>query len=211
MVKVKICGVTRPKDLKVAIKAGADYVGFIVDVATSPRNLQTREARRLIDMLPGGVESVVVTVFNGIERAVEICKELAPDFIQLHGIAPELCSWSGSAKIIAAVGVGGSDVVEQARSHSRFAQAILVDTCNQVGHGGTGLVHDWALSRKIRDAIFPRPMILAGGLTTENVGRAIHAVKPFGVDVSTGVEARPGIKDPAKIVKFIRRVREAAS
>ena len=214
MMKVKICGVTRQEDLKVAVEAGADSIGFIVDVAASPRNLSIREAKSLIDLLPSDVDSVAVTVFNGTERTAEICQELAPNFIQLHGMASEPYSRNGLAsrvKVIMAVDVEASDVLEQARTHSRFSQAVLVDTHDQAGHGGTGLVHDWALSRRIRDAIYPTPMILAGGLTPENVNQAIHAVRPYGIDVSTGVEVRPGVKDSAKMIEFIRKAREAAS
>ncbi len=213
MVKVKICGVTQQEDLDIAVQAGVDSIGFIVDIAASPRNLSFREAKNLIDRLPSNVDSVVVTVFNGIKRTAEICQELAPKFLQLHGVASESYRRNGLAsrvKVIVAVDVGALDAIEQALSYSRFSQAVLVDTHDQTGRGGTGLVHDWSLSRKIRDAIYPAPMILAGGLTPENVGHAISTVRPYGVDVSTGVEVRPRVKDPEKMTEFIRKAREAA-
>lgn len=214
MVKVKICGVTRQEDLDTAVQAGVDSIGFIVDVTASPRNLSFREAKNLIDRLPSNVDSVAVTVFNGVQRTAEICQELAPNFIQLHGMASESYRRNGLAsrvKVIVAVDVGAPDVIEQALSYSRFSQAVLVDTHDQAGRGETGLVHDWSLSRKVRDAIHPAPMILAGGLTPQNVNQAVQTVRPYGIDVSTGVEVRPGIKDSAKMIEFIRKAREAAS
>jgi phosphoribosylanthranilate isomerase len=214
MVKVKICGVTRQEDLDIAIQAGVDSIGFIVDVTASPRNLSFREAKNLIDRLPSNVDSVAVTVFNGIQRTAEICQELTPNFIQLHRVASEPCYRNGlasRAKIIIAVDVGAPDAIEQALLYSRFSQAVLVDTHDQAGRGGTGLVHNWSSSRKIRDAIYPVPMILAGGLTPENVGHAVSTVRPYGVDVSTGVEVRPRVKDPEKMTEFIRKARETAS
>lgn len=214
MVKVKICGVTRQEDLDVAVQAGADFIGFIVEVAASPRNLSLKEAKDLIDRLPERVDSVAVTVFNGVARTTEICRMLAPTFIQLHGITPEPYGGNeltSQVKVIMAVDARAPDVLAQARSYSRFSQAVLVDTHDQSGHGGTGLVHNWDLSRRIRDTIYPRPVILAGGLTPENVAHAIETVRPYGVDVSTGVEVHPGIKDSMKIIEFVRKAKEVAS
>mgnify|MGYP001032086677 CR=1 FL=1 len=211
MVKVKICGVTREEDLCAAVQAGADAVGFVVGVNESPRNLSLGETRKLIRRLPKNVDSVAVTIFNGLERIVEISQKLAPSFMQLHGMAPSVVGMvkqAADTKIILAVDSRAPVTPDNLVTHSASIDALLVDTCGPGGLGGTGCTHDWSLSRKIRDAIYPVPMILAGGLTPENVSHAIRAVRPYGVDVSTGVEARPGVKDPVKISEFVRKAKE---
>jgi phosphoribosylanthranilate isomerase len=210
MIRVKICGITRKEDLDVAVQAGADGVGFIVDVPTSPRNLSLKDAKDLIDELPSNVDSVAVTAFKRIQRITTICRKLTPSYIQLHGRLPmprhreELAS---QAKVIMAVDAKASNAIEEAISYLEFSQAVLVDTHGRGGLGGTGHTHDWNLSRKIRDAIYPKHVFLAGGLTPENVSSAIKKVRPYGVNVSTGVEVRPGIKDPMKITEFIMNVK----
>jgi phosphoribosylanthranilate isomerase len=209
MVKVKICGITQEDDLEMAVQAGADALGFVVNVADSPRNLPLEKARDLIDKLPNNVDSVAVTVFSQLQKIEQIYQKLRPSFIQLHGLPLGLnCREKlPHLKLVVAVNATSPNTVEEAIPHLEFADALLVDTCGMGGLGGTGRTHDWNLSRKIRDAIYPVPMILAGGLTPENVDIAMMAVKPYGVDVSTGVELRPGIKDPVKTAEFVRKVK----
>ena len=211
MVKVKICGVTRDKDLNAAVRAGADAIGFVVNVEKSPRNLSLSQARDLMGRLPNTVDSVAVTIFKDLQGVTDICRELTPNFIQLHGMPYRLDNRMIPAidtKLIAAVDVRSPDALEQAIVCSRFSDALLVDTYGDNGLGGTGRTHNWGLSRSIRDVIQPAPMILAGGLTPENVDCAIRTVKPCAVDVSTGVELRPGIKNHMKISEFVRKVKE---
>ena len=213
MVKVKICGITREEDLDAAVQAGADAVGFVVDVNKSPRNLSLRAARVLIDRVPSNVSSVAVTIFDGFQRVVGICQELRPSFIQLHGITQKMSrehKLGFRTSTIVGVNAESPNALENAISNSEFADALLVDSNRPDGLGGTGCIHNWDLSRRIRDAIYPVPLILAGGLTPENVSRAIRTVRPYGVDVSTGVETRPGIKDPVKIVEFVREAKGTA-
>jgi phosphoribosylanthranilate isomerase len=211
MVKVKICGITQEDDLEMAVQAGADAIGFVVNVPASPRNLPIEKARDLIDKLPNDVDSVAVTVFKQLQKIEEIYQKLRPRFIQLHGVPLGLnCreKLPPDLRLVVAVNATSPSAVEEAIPHSEFADALLVDTCGVGGLGGTGRTHDWNLSRKIRDAIYPVPMILAGGLTPENVARATIAVRPYAVDVSTGVESRPGIKDPLKTAEFVRKAKE---
>ena len=209
MVKVKICGITQEDDLEMAVRAGADAIGFVVNVADSPRNLPLERARDLIDKLPNDVESVAVTVFNQLQEIEQIYRKLSPSYIQLHGVPLGLnCrEKSPNLRLIVAVNTTSPNAVEEVIPHSEFADALLVDTCGAGGLGGTGRTHNWNLSRKIRDAIYPVPMILAGGLTPENVDRATITVRPYAVDVSTGVESRPGIKDPVKTAEFVRKAK----
>ena len=209
MVKVKICGITQEDDLEMAVQAGADAIGFVVNVADSPRNLPLEKARDLIDKLPNNVDSVAVTVFNQLQKIEQIYQKLRPSFIQLHGLPLGLNCRERlpNLRLVVAFNTTSPNAVEEAIPHSEFADALLVDTYGVGGLGGTGRAHDWNVSRKIRDAIYPVPMILAGGLTPENVGRATIAVRPYGVDVSTGVESRPGIKDPVKTAEFVRKAK----
>ncbi|MEM3527268.1 MAG: phosphoribosylanthranilate isomerase [Candidatus Bathyarchaeia archaeon] len=211
MVIVKICGITCERDLERAAQAGADILGFIVDTPASPRNISMKEAETLIDSLPSRILSAAVTVFKNLKRILEINRSLEPDIIQIHGgidekLLKKICS---VGKVVPAVDARSSDAVQQALTYSDLAHAILVDTHSDNGLGGTGRVHDWSLSREIRDRIYPVKMFLAGGLTPDNVRSAIEAVEPYGVDVSSGVEAKPGVKDPMKMIEFVRRVREA--
>lgn len=210
MVKVKICGITQEDDLEMAVQAGADALGFVVNVADSPRNLPLEKARDLIDKLPNNVDSVAVTVFSQLQEIEQIYQKLSPSFIQLHGLPLGLnCREKlPNLKLVVAVNATSPNAVEESIPHLEFADALLVDTRGVGGLGGTGRTHDWNLSRRIRDAIYPVPMILAGGLTPENVDRATIAVRPYGVDVSTGVESRPGIKDPVKTAEFVRKAKE---
>jgi phosphoribosylanthranilate isomerase len=211
MVKVKICGITQEDDLEMAVQAGADAIGFVVNVEDSPRNLPLEKARDLIEKLPNHIDSVAVTVFNQLQKIEEMYQKVRPRFIQLHGVPLGLnCreKLPPDLRLVVAVNATSPNAIEDALSHSVSVDALLVDTCSAGGFGGTGRTHDWNLSRKIRDAIYPVPMILAGGLTPENVGHATNAVRPYEVDVSTGVESRPGIKDPAKTVEFVRRAKE---
>lgn len=212
MVKVKICGITREEDLKAAVDAGADSVGFVVDVPSSPRNLSFSRARDLIANAPKSVSKVAVTVFKDVEKLKQIRTELDTDYLQLHGnLQPSLQSigeFSSKKRIIGAVNAKAADALDLAVEYSGTFNAILLDTGGEGGMGGTGIPHDWRLSAGIRETIHPTPLILAGGLTAENVSEAIRCVKPYGVDVSSGVEKKPGIKDHDKIFKFIAEAKE---
>lgn len=212
MVKVKICGITRVEDLYASAAAGADFVGFVVDVPSSPRNLTINETKELIAAAPSSVMKVVVTVFRSMERLLEIYDRLEPDFMQVHLLTQNLKQGKetiGEIPIIKAISVSQSLNLEELLRDADTFKAILVDSYVPGKYGGTGVTHDWGISRRIRDLIYPKPLILAGGLRPENVCEAILTVKPFAVDVSSGVESKPGIKDQQKIVSFIREVRRA--
>lgn len=210
-VRVKICGITSLKDLEVAVEAGADAVGFIVDVPQSPRNLPIRKARDLIRATPVFVETVTVTVprdLNGLEK---ICDALNPDTVQVHGsrlLHKEIRERLLDRRLIGAVHAGSDLVIDEALELAKAFDAILMDSHIPGRYGGTGRTHDWKLSRRVRDAIHPKPLILAGGLTPENVEQAITMAKPYAVDVSSGVESHPGAKDRHKVFEFIKRAKQ---
>ncbi|WP_455280950.1 phosphoribosylanthranilate isomerase [[Eubacterium] cellulosolvens] len=212
MVHVKICGITRHEDLKVAVDAGADLIGFIIGVTSSQRNLSLAKAKELILKIHNDVRSVAVTVFKTKEEIIKICDELETDYLQIHGnfqsILKSFPETLSKERIIGVVSGRNPDASELAVKVSDILHTILLDSTTNEGLGGTGMTHDWNLSRTIRDTIYPNRLILAGGLTPENVEDAIEKVRPYGVDVSTGVEKKPGIKDHKKIFDFITKVKE---
>ncbi|MBO3799503.1 MAG: phosphoribosylanthranilate isomerase [Candidatus Brockarchaeota archaeon] len=211
MVRVKICGITRVEDLEFVVNAGADFVGFVVNVPSSPRNLKHDAAARLISAVPTDVKSVVVTIPKSLEDLNSVI-QLAADYIQLHGEPSLLIRLTEEFRgkgIIGAVNARLPNALDLAVEYSKIFDIVLLDSLMDNGSGGSGKTHDWELSRIIRERLQPKPLILAGGLTPENVAAAVRIVKPYAVDVSTGVEARPGIKDPRKVSMFIKRAKES--
>ena len=210
-VRVKICGLTSLRSLRWAVEAGADAVGFVVGVPDSPRNLSLDDARRLIDATPVFVDPVVVTVHEDLKQLEKIRRKLNPRIIQIHGsicMHEEIRKIFSDAQIIGAIHTENDEIIKSAIEASERFDALLLDSYVPGKLGGTGKTHDWKLSRRVRDAVYPKPFILAGGLTPKNVKEAICTVRPFAVDVSSGVESNPGVKDPEKIFEFIRNAKE---
>jgi len=209
-VRVKVCGITNREDLEVAVDAGADALGFVVDVPASPRSISLDRARDLIEATPPFVQDVLVSVFDTVNQLEMLCSCLAPDAVQVAGTLARdaVCEQLRGIRVIHAVAV--NDEADVVLPFAACCDAILTDSCVPGAHGGTGKPHDWNVSRAIRELIAPTPLILAGGLTPGNVRTAIETVRPYAVDVSSGVEARAGIKDPAKIRAFIEAVKEAS-
>jgi phosphoribosylanthranilate isomerase len=209
---VKICGITRPEDLAVVVAAGADAVGFLVGVPSSPRNLSFDGAEKLLRQVPIFVDSVVVTAPQNIEGLVEICERLKPTAIQIHGKrhldASEIRERIRDTRLIKTIYVNPDSLGETTIEDSKTFDAILLDSFTKDQLGGTGKVHDWKLSKQIKEAVDPIPVILAGGLKAENVKEAILTVQPYAVDVASGVELQPGIKDPEKVRAFIENAKE---
>jgi phosphoribosylanthranilate isomerase len=206
-VKVKICGITRMEDLEMACRLGADAVGFVVDVSKSPRNLSLEAAEKLMDKVPIFTKSVLVTVLEDPGRVISLYERLKPDVIQVHGGTLEEISALRrdlpEAHLIGAVSVKSESEIQTAMKLISFFDAVLADSYSPNKFGGIGVIHDWSISSRIREALYPKPLILAGGLNPENVKEAVRIVKPYAVDVSTGVESQPGLKDPEKIRAFI--------
>lgn len=201
-----MCGITDHENLQRVAGLGVDYLGFVVDVPDSRRNVSIREAAELVGMVPPNVETVAVTVYGGHEQLREIFEAVSPDLMQVHGLDSDPPAGL-EERIIAAVGHETDH--GQARDLASNCHAVLVDTSVEGRYGGTGRTHPWAASRRIRDEIYPAPLFLAGGLSPGNVAEAIREVEPFCVDVSTGVEAHPGVKDPEKVRLFVEKAREA--
>ncbi|MEX2723939.1 MAG: phosphoribosylanthranilate isomerase [Candidatus Freyarchaeota archaeon] len=213
-VRVKICGITSTRDLQAAVDAGADAVGFVVDVPGSPRNLSLEAAKELMRTAPVFLETVIVTVADSLNHLEKICEKLNPSTLQVHAtnqIYQEVRERYPETRLIGAIGTpqhGSLNTMEAALRAAEILDAVLLDTSLPGKYGGTGKTHDWNLSRRVRDAIYPIPLILAGGLTPENVKQAITSVEPYAVDVSSGVEASPGVKDREKVYRFVKNAKE---
>ena len=211
-VKVKICGITREEDLQTAVALGVDALGFVVGVPSSPRNLSQKQAEKLINQVPLFVTSVLVMVPQSVDAIFQTCQCLRPNAVQLHGDimidTEKLRTILSNTSLIRAINARSVMLNGGASDVSKAFDAVLLDSFAQGKSGGTGLVHDWNLSKRVKRTIHPTPLILAGGLTPENVQEAIHTVQPYAVDVSTGVESHPGTKDPTKVLTFIRNVKE---
>jgi phosphoribosylanthranilate isomerase len=207
--RVKICGITNETDLTVAVSAGADAVGFVVGVKSSPRNLSTDKAQSLLAQVPPFVSSVIVTRESDPNNLLRLYSSLKPSLLQIYC---KINKWKGLLKGLKAVPIIlGADAehcsTEDLIGISASCKAILLDTLSTMGCGGTGRVHDWNASRRLRQAIDPKPLILAGGLNPENVAEAIRTVEPYAVDVASGVELCPGKKDRAKMIQFMKNAK----
>lgn len=210
--RVKICGLMRPKDVRSALDSGADAVGVVVASPSSRRNLPLNQARKLMRTVPIFAMKVAVTSANDGKILLKICSSLRPDALQLHQHQRELVRSirrkHPETKLILAIAISGPSGLRRACITSGYSDAVLADSPSHDGMGGTGRTHDWNLTATLRDRIYPHPLILAGGLTPSNIQTAIKKVRPFAVDVSSGVEKTVGVKDPRKIRDFIMRAKE---
>ncbi len=199
-VLVKICGLTRPDDVQAAVALGADVLGFVL--AESPRRLTPEQVKKLIRDLPARVRSVGVLVDCPPEQVREIRAYCGLDMVQLHGQESEEQVAQLGQGVIKGLGVNGL----APRADSYPTATLLLDALVKGRSGGLGKTFDWSLAVELARQ---RPIILAGGLNPGNVKQAIDTVRPFAVDVSSGVESAPGRKDHVKLAEFIRLARQA--
>jgi len=201
MVRVKVCGITNAVDALQAVELGADALGFIF-YKGSKRYIDPRDAHRIISSLPPFISSVGVFVNQTVPEIKGAVETSGVDTVQLHGDeTPEFCAML-PYKLIKAVRV--KDTVNSDQVELYPVRAILFDKHTDEMYGGTGTSFDWGVLKGIN---ISKKVILSGGLTPENVSRAIEIVKPYGVDVSTGVEDSPGKKNHMKMRKFIEAVK----
>lgn len=201
--RVKICGVTNWLDARRACEAGVDFIGFNF-YAKSPRYISPERARKIASRLPDGVAAVGVFVNENQDAVIEIARRLRLDFVQLHGDeTPEMVA--AIAQYVPVIKALRVRKPFGARQLTRFggASAFLLDGFDRKALGGTGKRFDWSVARRVKDG---RKIFLAGGLTAENAARASRIVRPYALDVCSGIEAKPGKKDGAKIAEFMRAV-----
>jgi phosphoribosylanthranilate isomerase len=211
--RVKICGFTNPEDARIACGLGADMIGVIL-VPKSVRCVMPERAREIFTAVEDAAK-VAVLMPESPAELLEADRSLNPDYLQIHPTLPfqklERVKGELNAKLILVIPVPteGADremLVEQAERAAGVADLLLVDTKGTRG-GGTGLTHDWSISRAICES-GSKPVLLAGGLNPSNVAEAVKLVRPYGVDVATGVEKAPGKKDPRLMKEFIRAAKE---
>ncbi|MDD2273169.1 MAG: phosphoribosylanthranilate isomerase [Desulfuromonadaceae bacterium] len=204
MVRVKICGITNLEDALMAVEAGADALGFVFYQGSS-RNILPEQAASIIHQLPPFVQTVGLFV-NEEPATVNITADRCRlDIVQLHGEeSPDYCA-GVKRRLIKAFRVKDTSVLDEMANYQ--VAACLLDAWSPAARGGTGTTFNWDIAA--RATARSNSIILAGGLTPENVAGAIAVVKPYAVDVSSGVESRPGIKDAALVSRFIRAAKES--
>ena len=204
--RIKVCGITSLADARMSLEAGADALGFNF-CPTSPRYICPARARRMISRLPKRTVVVGVFVNRSPDEVSRIAQKLRLDYLQLHGEeSPEDAGkLARKHKVIRAVRVTPQFRVSSLRN-SNGVDAFLLDAYHRKTRGGTGRSFDWKIAR--RAARFGH-IILAGGLTPGNVARAIRSARPAAVDVASGVESRPGKKDPARVRAFVAAAKKA--
>ncbi|WP_152042669.1 phosphoribosylanthranilate isomerase [Salinigranum salinum] len=208
MTRVKICGLTSRDDLDLAVDAGADALGFVTDVPVdSPREIDSGTAAELVAAAPPFVTTTLVLMPESPTHAVSLARTIQPDVLQLHCEfdAEELQFVRAEASTKLVVAVDATDR-ERARDLDDVADAVLVDSTTDEGAGGTGETHDWDATRELA-ADLDSPLVLAGGLTPENVAEAVTTAGPYGVDVASGVESSGGVKDADAVRSFVHAVR----
>jgi phosphoribosylanthranilate isomerase len=199
---IKMCGITRLEDALACAEAGADALGFVF--SESPRRVRPEQALAIIRKLPPTVMRFAVFVDESPAEIAGVLAATEVDRIQLHGFEEPMVQELAGTRVVTAFRVRDETVLREIEEWA--APFFFLDAWHPGQAGGTGQRFDWEIAKRAHK--FGR-FILAGGLTPENVGAAIHRVRPFGVDVASGIESSPGIKDPAKIRDFVEAVRAA--
>ena len=220
MIKIKICGITNAEDAQVSVEAGADALGFIF-VEGTPRFIEPAAAAAIIACLPPFVTPVGVFWDHAEGHVKAVAEQCRLGALQFHGQEPPEALADHRLPVIKTIKLPPASTIEgmpeyrvtegfQVLSYSKVAAAVLLDTAVRWSEGDTREPLEWRHAARIvatyRDRQRPR-VILSGGLTPENVGRAIGIVKPYAVDVNSGVEVRPGTKDPDKVRRFVAAAR----
>jgi phosphoribosylanthranilate isomerase len=214
MIWIKICGTTNLEDALTAVEAGADALGFVF-YEKSPRKIDPETARTISEQLPPNIEKVGVFVNEPVETVLNTVVQAGLTAVQLHGVEPRGAEYiralraGGEMKIflvLQADEIGGFDAIEI----NKAGITVFLDSGTPQVPGGTGKTFDWSGSTAGVEAIRKHVnVVVAGGLNKDNVSDAIHILKPWGVDVASGVEAKPGKKDPEKVRAFVDAVRNA--
>jgi phosphoribosylanthranilate isomerase len=203
--RIKVCGITRPEDARFAVAAGVDALGFIF-AGKSLRKVDPDQARRIITTLPPFVEAVGVFVNSDPAKVRELVEYCGLTVVQLHGQeSVEYCR-AMPVRVVKAFSIRPETPEQEFTPYADAAAGLLFDTWHEKLAGGTGQAFDWSI---LANYAIPRPLILAGGLGPDNVGAAVRLVHPFAVDVNSGVEVSPGLKDQGLITAVVKEVRLA--
>ena len=213
MVRIKICGITRLQDAIAAAEAGADAIGLVF--AKSPRRVSVRQARQIVAVLPPFVSAVGVFVNTPPAAVLRTAGQVGLAEVQLHGDEPpEIVERLRAVRVIKALTVRDRSFVDRLLAFGAVGVAgIVLDAFSRMARGGTGRRFDWDLAAAVKQMIDTDavpPLILSGGLTPENVRAGLRRLRPWGVDVSSGVEDEPGIKSAEKMNRFVAAVRDAS-
>ena len=220
MTRVMICGSRRPEDINLLLEAGVDAIGLITEVWQDiPCNLLRDEARKLNRFIPPFISGVLIVTEEKVEEICHVAEHVLPDVLQLHGFNPPhdvaILAERLNTKIIKTLHfqadrvAGEHDPIDYARQYiAAGARAILVDSYQENKVGATGETMSLDIARKLRDGIYPVPLILAGGLHSENITHAIDKVKPYAVDAFSSVTTG-GFLDADRVSQFIARVRHS--
>jgi len=204
MTRVKVCGHTREADIRASVTAGVDAVGVISAVPVdTPREVSRERAAELLDAVPPLVSGVLVTMPETVAEARKLVATTEPDAIQVHGtLDPDEVEALATAipqSVLVAL-----DHDADLDAYADAAGGLVVDSLDAEGGGGTGRTHDWERTAEVVERV-DVPVVLAGGLTPENVDAAVDTVRPFGVDTASGVERDGGIKDHDALERFVDR------
>ncbi|WP_430390545.1 phosphoribosylanthranilate isomerase [Dyella sp. 20L07] len=204
MTRIKCCGMTRVEDARLAAELGADAIGMVF-TARSKRQISLAQARVIAGALPPFVSIVALFMDDDARQVQEVIDAIQPDLLQFHGAErDDWCAQFGR-RYLKAIAMGeGAAALPRLREFPG-ASGLLLDGHGLGEAGGSGKAFDWSLM----PTDLAQPLILAGGLTPENVAEAIRMAQPWGVDVASGIESSPGIKDPRKLTDFIQSVRRA--
>ena len=206
MVRVKVCGITNLEDALCAVESGADAVGFIM-FKGSKRYISPKEVRKITKNLPPFITKVGVFVNEDRASVLEILSYANLDFAQLHGDETvDYCKYIGKERVIKVFRLKSNEEIEKIKEFESVCRAVLLDTYSEKAYGGTGKSFDWRIALKAKESVSV-PLILSGGLNLNNVKEAVDFVKPFAVDVCSGVESEPGKKNHSLLKDFIRTVK----
>jgi phosphoribosylanthranilate isomerase len=219
-VRCKLCGIRSRADLEIGIQAGADALGFICGVThISEDALSEDAARDLVRLAPPYISTVLVTHLEDADDILRLADFLGVDTIQVHGLVDaetmaSVFAQANGRRVTKAVHVTGSNAVEEAEQYLDVCHALQLDSRTSDRLGGTGELHDWSISRRIVEMAEEkgqRPVVLSGGLRPTNVADAIATVRPYAVDVNSGVDGDDGDKDPELAAAFVSAARSASA
>ena len=204
MTRIKCCGMTRVEDALLAARLGADAIGVVL-TARSRRRVSLEQARAIVAAMPPFVTTVALLMDDEAAFVRAVIERVQPALLQFHGVEADAWCAQFERPYLKAVAMGeGAAALPRLQQYPQAA-GLLLDGHGLGEPGGSGQVFDWSLM----PATLDQPLILAGGLHAGNVGTAIRTERPWAVDVASGIESAPGIKDPAKLAAFIRAVRAA--